>query len=195
MRSMSESFEVEVKVSIDDTGVIMRKLVDSGAKVLNSEVQIDIYFDHPSRTFMETDEAVRVRTRSPLNKQDLDTSFVQNELTYKGPKLDKETKTRVEYTVGIDDTDQLTLILESLGFTTIAKVTKRRTFFDLRGITISIDDVEGVGLFLELESIVHQKDEMESAKRIIFELLEELGIDKTQSIRDSYLEMYLAGKG
>ncbi|MFW9805466.1 MAG: class IV adenylate cyclase, partial [Candidatus Thorarchaeota archaeon] len=189
-----ESFEVEVKVSIDDTGVIMKKLVDSGAKVLNSEVQIDMYFDHPCRTFTETDEAVRVRTRSPLNKQDLATSHAQNELTYKGPKIDKETKTRIEYTAGIDDTDQLTSILESLSFKSIAKVTKKRTFFDLRGITISIDDVEDVGLFLELEFIAHQKEEMETAKRIIFELLEELGIDKKQTIRDSYLEMYLEGR-
>ena len=191
---MSESFEVEVKVPIEDIESMTRKLVESGAKELNSEVQIDTYFDHPCRTFVKTDEAVRVRTRRQLNEQKLATSQAPNELTYKGPKLDEKTKTRVEYSVGIDDTDHLTSILERLGFKPIAKVVKKRTFFDLRAITISIDDVEDVGLFLELESIAHQKDEMESAKRTIFKLLDELGIDAQQTIRDSYLEMYMAGR-
>lgn len=191
---MSESFEVEVKVPIEDIELMTQKLVESGAKELNSEVQIDTYFDHPCRTFVKTDEAVRVRTRKPLNEQELATSHTPNELTYKGPKLDEKTKTRVEYSVGIDNVDNITSILESLGFKPIANVIKKRIFFDLRAITISIDDVEDVGLFLELESIVHQKDEMESAKRSIFKLLNELGLDAQQSIRDSYLEMYMAGR-
>lgn len=191
---MSESFEVEVKVPIEDIELMAQKLVKSGAKELNSEVQIDTYFDHPCRTFVKTDEAVRVRTRRPLNEQKLATSHVPNELTYKGPKLDEKTKTRVEYSVGIDDIDDLTSILESLGFKSIAKVVKKRTFFDLRDITISIDDVEDVGLFLELESIAHQKDEMESTKKAIFKVLDELGFDAEQTIRDSYLEMYMAGR-
>jgi len=188
---MSESFEVEVKVAIDDIDEMRQKLIDLGAKVLNSEVQIDMYYDHPCRTFVKTDEAIRIRTRSPLNNQRLATSFAPNELTYKGPKLDETTKTRVEYSVGIDDTDQLNFILESLSFKPIATVTKKRTFFEHRNTTISIDDVEDVGIFLELESIAHKKDEMESAKRVIFEILEELGIDAEQTIRDSYLEMYM----
>jgi adenylate cyclase class 2 len=191
---MSEIFEVEVKVAVDDKRVMQKKLIESGAEVLNSEVQIDIYFEHPCRTFVETDEAVRIRTKSPLEDEGPSTSQDLKELTYKGPKIDKTTKTRIEYSVGIDDADQLTAILESLGFTPLTKITKRRTFFELRGITITIDDVEGVGLFLELESIAYQKKEMESAKRVIFELLDELGIDAKETIRDSYLEMYLAGR-
>ena len=191
---MSEFFEVEVKVAIEDINEMRQRLIDSGAKVLNSEVQIDMYYDHPCRTFVKTDEAVRIRTRSPLDEQGLATSFAPNELTYKGPKLDETTKTRVEYSVGIDDTDQLNSILESLSFKPIAKVTKKRTFFEHRNITISIDDVEDVGIFLELESIAHEKDEMDSAKRVIFEILEELGIDAEQTIRDSYLEMYMDGR-
>ncbi len=188
---MSETFEVEVKVPITDSEVMKQKLLDSGARMLNSEVQIDTYFDHPCRTFLETDEAVRVRTRRPLDDQELESSFSPNELTYKGPRIDEKTKTRLEYTVGITDTDSLSSILESLDFKHVAAVTKKRTFFDLRDITISIDEVEQVGLFLELESIAHSKDEMESAKKTIFEVLDELGIDSKQSLRDSYLEMYL----
>ena len=188
---MSESFEVEVKVPITDAEVMKQKLHNIGAKTLNSEIQIDNYFDHPCRSFEESDEAIRVRTRRPIDDRELDPSHALNELTYKGPKIDKKTKTRLEYSVAVDDTETLSSILESIGFKAVATVTKKRTFYDFRGITISIDDVEQVGLFLELESIAHQKDEMESAKKAIFELLVELGIDPEQSVRESYLWLYL----
>lgn len=191
---MLESFEVEVKVPIMSSEEMKQKLLDSGASQLNSEVQVDTYFDHPCRTFQETDEAVRVRTRKPLDDAELDLSHAPNELTYKGPKIDQKTKTRLEYSVDINDFNAITAILENLGFKSVATVTKKRTFYNLREITISIDDVEHVGLFLELESIVHEKSEVESAKRTIFELLDELGIDPNQSVRESYLELYLDRK-
>ena len=185
---MPETFEVEVKVPITNSEEIKRKLHDSGANQLNTEVQIDTYFDHPCRTFQETDEAVRVRTRRPLDDTELDLSHAPNELTYKGPKI------RLEYSVDINDFSTITAILENLGFKYVATVTKKRTFYNLREITISIDDVEHVGLFLELESIAHEKSELESAKRAIFDLLDELGISPDQSVRESYLELYLDRK-
>jgi len=191
---MLESFEVEVKVPITDAEEMKQKLFDSGANQLNGEVQVDTYFDHPCRTFHDTDEAVRVRTRRPLDDAELDLSHALNELTYKGPKIDQKTKTRLEYSVEINDVNAMTAILENLGFKSVAKVSKKRTFYNLHEITISIDDVEHVGLFLELESIVHKKSELESAKMTIFNLLDELGIDSGQSVRESYLEIYLDRK-
>jgi adenylate cyclase class 2 len=191
---MLETFEVEVKVPITDFEEMKQKLLDSGANQLNREVQVDTYFDHPCRTFYETDEAVRVRSRRPLDGAELDLSHALHELTYKGPKIDQKTKTRLEYSVDINDVNAITAILENLGFKSVATVSKKRTFYNLREITISIDDVEHIGLFLELESIAHEKSELESAKMTIFSLLDELGIDSSQSVRESYLELYLDRK-
>ena len=151
---MSETFEVEVKVPITDAEVMKQKLHNIGAKTLNSEIQIDSYFDHPCRSFEESDEAIRVRTRRPIDDRELDPSHALNELTYKGPKIDKKTKTRLEYSVAVDDTETLSSILESIGFKAVATVTKKRTFYDFRGITISIDDVEQVGLFQNLSRLL-----------------------------------------
>ena len=47
---------------------------------------------------------------------------------------------------------------------------------------------------MELELIVQDKNAMESAKKIIFDLLEILDINPDQSVRDSYLEIYLERK-
>ncbi len=187
---MGDTYEVEVKISIVSYKEMEKKILNVGAIKINKEVQIDSYFDHPCRTFQETDEALRVRLRKPLSREEPGSSADLVELTYKGPKIDSTTKTRIESSVKLNDAEEITSILENLGFKLVAKITKKRQFFSLSAITISIDDVEDVGLFMELESIANI-DEIDNARENIFTVVKELGLDPTQSIRESYLELYL----
>lgn len=188
---MVDIYEVEVKISIDSFEEMENRILNVGAKKINQEVQIDSYFDHPCRTFQETDEALRVRFRRPIGGEELESSTDLVELTYKGPKIDSTTKTRIESSAKLNNAEEITSILENLGFKTVAEITKTRQFFSLPTITISIDDVEDVGLFLELESIVKNNDEIDNARENIFAMVKELGLDPAQSIRESYLELYL----
>jgi adenylate cyclase class 2 len=115
-------------------------------------------------------------------------------MTYKGPKVDPLSKTRLELSVGLDDSREAGLILTQLGFKAVAEVTKIRSFYAIRDITVSIDDVTDVGLFLELERIVEDENQIESARNDIFEVVRELGLNPDDSIRTSYLELYLEKK-
>jgi adenylate cyclase class 2 len=190
---LAESYEVEVKVPIDDEKGIMRTLLNAGGTQLNSEIQSDTYFDHPCRSFSQTDEAIRIRVREPADNHPLISSKHSSiELTYKGPKIDKTTKTRVEYTSGISDVKATTSILHHIGFKHVATIKKHRTFFELDGITVSIDNVEGVGTFIELEIIADSKKEMQHARDRILSLVRSLSLDPTRMVRESYLELYLA---
>jgi len=67
---------------------------------------------------------------------------------------------------------------------------KTRSFYDVGGITVSIDDVVDVGLFLELERVVYEESEIEPARESIFEVVRKLGLDPSKAIRTSYLELY-----
>ena len=82
-------------------------------------------------------------------------------------------------------------ILEQLGFQNVATVRKHRSFFLLEDTVISIDDVENVGLFLEFERVVESEDMIASAREVIFKQIERLNLNPNDSIRDSYLELYL----
>jgi adenylate cyclase class 2 len=190
--TLAMSYEVEVKVPISDVNAIEKNILRAGGRRLNSEIQTDIYYDHPCRTFSQTDEAIRLRTREPLDDSPIDVSRrVMNELTYKGPKVDKTTKTRLEFTSGISDVESIISILHYTGFKHVAIIKKRRIFFDVSGITVSLDDVDGVGLFIELESIAHSKKSMQAARNKILSLVKRLKLDPKKSVRDSYLELYL----
>jgi adenylate cyclase class 2 len=191
---MSESrFEVEVKIPLQDTEELRVALLDIGGKKLNTETQVDAYYDHPCRSFQKTDEAIRIRSRQPHPDAHsfIDSSMPLIEMTYKGPKVDPLSKTRVELSVGLDDDRTTGLILKQLGFKTVAEITKIRSFYSIREITVSIDDVIGVGQFLELERIVDDEKEIKEAREDLFSIIRELGLDSTKSIRTSYLEMYL----
>ena len=187
---LGDTYEVEVKVAIDGYAEMEQRILNLGAEKINREVQIDSYYDHPCRTFHDTDEALRVRFRQPLGNEGIDSPNGLVELTYKGPKIDSTTKTRIESSVTLDDTVEITSILESLSFKLVATVTKKRQIFSLPTITISIDEVEDVGLFMELESIVKTKD-VDHARENIFAIMEKLGLDSSLSIRASYLELYV----
>ncbi|MGD0818152.1 MAG: class IV adenylate cyclase [Methanomassiliicoccales archaeon] len=166
--------EIEIKTRSEDNGRVERLLLERGAKPLGEQDQVDEYFNHPCRDFAETDEALRLRKDS------------HGRITYKGPKLDRSTKTREEIELDIDDLDKMALILVRLGFRRVAKVSKRRKEYVLNGVTVSLDSVEGLGDFVELE--VLGEDAEEGTSRIE-RLRDELGLVGNE--RRSYLEMLL----
>jgi adenylate cyclase class 2 len=189
---LAESYEVEVKLPINDEKAIEHTIVKVGGRRLNSEIQSDMYYDHPCRSFSQTDESIRIRAREPVDDHPLLLSgYALIELTYKGPKVDKTTKTRLEYTSGINDFNAITSILHHTGFKLVATIKKHRVFFDIDGITVSIDSVEGVGSFIEIELIANGEKEMQSARDRILSLVKHLDLDPKRMVRESYLELYL----
>jgi adenylate cyclase class 2 len=164
--------EVEVKARAQkDT---QEKIKALGAKLLKVENHHDLYFNSPLRDFKVSDEALRIRIKEEGAR-----------LTYKGPKLDQETKSRLEWTVKIDDPVQMEQILLVLGFELSAEVCKRRTKYSFGDIVIALDEVEGLGSFLEVEAVGDIGWEMQRTK--VLAVLAGLGLGR--SIRSSYLEL------
>ncbi|MBE8538752.1 class IV adenylate cyclase [Geoglobus acetivorans] len=168
--------EVEIKFRIPDPEKIERVLRDRAEFVIE-KIEHDYYFNHPCRDFRETDEALRVRK---------DVEGVT--LTYKGKKIDSETKTREEFKVKLDNFEAARKILEKLGFRKAGEVVKRRKIYRDGDVIICLDHLDGIGSFVELEI---ESDDVEEAKRRVFRYAEMLGLGGEKSIRKSYLEMVL----
>ncbi len=171
--------EVEIKLPLKDCEGARSKLKELGAHLLGAEKQIDIYYDAPHRNLADTDEALRIRFGKDPS------------LTYKGPKLDKVSKTREEIVVSIADADQTSAILKVLGFDEVAKVTKHRETYHLDDFTITIDYLIDLGTFMEIETAVPDGEDYRSAQDRVFDLLDHLGLRKEDTVRESYLELIL----
>ena len=191
---MEETYEVEVKLPISDKDAMKKAIINSGGIQQNIEFQVDDYYDHPCRSFSKTDEAFRIRHRTVSMGQSLsETDDVLIELTYKGPKIDDKTKTRIEYTVELHDSEAISQILVHTGFKLVGRITKHREIFDIEGITASLDDVTDVGNYIEFELIANGKDEMKKSRDRILKLAKTLGLNEKNMVRDSYLELYFQG--
>jgi adenylate cyclase class 2 len=168
---------IEVEVKARALPGTRERIESLGALFLGKEIHRDIYFGSPSRDFRYSDEALRIRIKEDGAR-----------LTYKGPKLDETTKSRRELTVDIDSPETMEQILISLGFYRAGVVRKSRTKYRLGEATIALDEVDGLGSFLEVE--LAGGEDWEREKEKVLAILEELGAD--ESIRSSYLEMLLA---
>jgi adenylate cyclase, class 2 len=179
-------YEVEQKHRVDDVAALVARLAERGVALAAPIEQSDQYFAHPARDFARTDEALRIRTTGG-------SSFV----TYKGPKVDATTKTRreLELPLHTDDADgsQFAELLAALGFTPVATVRKQRRLFhvDFNGHKVegALDDVDGVGTFVELE-LAADNSERATAQQVIRDLADELQLGPSE--RRSYLELLLA---
>ncbi len=176
----AEMIEIELKGYADDR---IFERVRERFEFMRKERQEDLYFQHPCRDFAETDEALRIRIKK-FN------GHFEAFLTYKGPKLDRISKTRREIEVPINDVDAYIDILHSLGFREVISVEKtREKYYVEKGITITLDEVEGLGKFIEIEKLaggdVSIDQEVENLKKMLLDL----GVRKFE--RRSYLELLL----
>ena len=176
-------YEVELKVRADH-GAVRAALDSLGADELGSVEQADTYYDPPHRDFAETDEALRIRRERRGGDEVV-------ELTYKGPLVDAESKTREEHRTVVTDGEATARILDGLGFGPAAEVRKHRERFELDGFTVVLDRVEGLGEFVEVETVTTE-DRVPTARDDARDLLETLGLDPEDQIRTSYLGMLLA---
>jgi adenylate cyclase class 2 len=175
-------YEVEVKVPADHAAVRSR-LEDRGAERLGAVSQTDTYYDAPDRDFASTDEALRIRREDPAD------GSPGARLTYKGPLVDPESKTREEAETTLTDADEMAAILVGLGYEAAAVVEKDRERYAYDGFVVTLDDVAGVGRFVEVET--QTESAVDAAREAAFEILRDLDLDPADQVRTSYLGLRL----
>ena len=170
------TLEVEIKVRLECREIpkLVDKLKSAGASVGEPIEEVDRYFAHPCRDFAVTDEALRLRI-SPGKAV----------LTYKGPRVPAgDLKARFEAEIEVKG--DIRGLLEGLGFREIAVIRKKRIYADLEGYSVSLDEVDGLGCFMEVESRGGE-DPVGLARRI-------LGREDVKVERLTYLEMLLSSQ-
>jgi len=176
--------EVELKFRRREPDRLLERLAELGARDDGSVRQTDAYFSHPARDFGLTGETVRVR----------DTEG-RAALTHKGPLVDGETKSRRETEVdlaGPTAGERMVAWLGAVGFRPVRTVEKRRHTWTLvraeRTVAIALDDVVGLGRFVELETLADDSD-FPAARAVLRALAAELEL--TAAERRGYLTMLL----
>jgi adenylate cyclase class 2 len=171
--------EAEAKYRSPGNDKVEKSLARLGAKKVSEGTIEDLYFAHPAKDFGKTDEALRLRKKNDAA-----------ELTYKGPRIKSENiKAREEVSVDVGSDLAAQRIVERLGFKEICVVRKRRKSYIYDKLRVDLDDVEGLGEFVELEILTESPDLSEQ----LFETaVKELSLDDLEP--RTYLEMALEMK-
>lgn len=201
-------------------GPVRERLADLGAESLGSAHQRDTYYDHPSRSFADTDEALRLRREAstgdgsapgaePAAGPDPESGSEPEDdtadpttatLTYKGPLVDDASKTREEVETGVDDAESTDAVLRAVGFEPAAEVEKERERFVVGGYVVALDVVHSLGEFVEVEARAEggtgdDGPGIDALRDGAFDLCRQLGLDPDDSLRRSYLALLLDRAG
>ena len=171
--------EFELKVRIPSLDPVRKQLIGHNARFCGRIHEHDIYYNAPHRDFGVTDEAIRVRYTN-------DNAVV----TYKGAKIKTSAlKAREELNMVVDSGAVFEQMLDRLGFTRTAEVNKWRENYRLFEAAITLDEVENLGTFIEIEIL--SADENSNPTARIEEIAKEVGVFG-EPILASYLELLLS---
>lgn len=178
--------EVEAKVALDgpDAAAALRATLHRlGAAATPAAVEDDAFFAHPSRDLAAADETLRLRFIPPRQEGERG-SF---ELTHKGARQAGAYKAREERTVRL--ADDPTALLAALGFRVAVRLRKTRERHRLGALEVTLDHVEGLGWFAEVEAT---GADARSAEAAVAAALRELGLADRPRVMASYVELALA---
>lgn len=179
-------YEVEMKFPLEDPAPLEAAVKRLGGVFSDPVEESDRYYRHPSRDFIATDEALRLRRKGG-----------ELRLTYKGPRIDLATKTRAEIDLPLffENRDDWVELLEKLGFEPAGAVLKYRRSARLKYLghpfEIVLDEIPELSPnshFLEIETLA-EESEIGPARNDLLGLAVKLSLDPAATIRTSYLRL------
>ena len=162
--------EIEIKLKVDKSEhERILNLVKNTAKYKNTVKQIDTYYSLKDKNSW-------LRTRNENGKCIFNLKKKINNSHYE------------KYDVLIDNLNNLNKILEELNVNELGTIVKERTTYVYKNkYEFSFDNVESIGLFIEIE-VINQIDNFEKDTYNLLNLMKELKIDLNMIERRKYID-------
>ncbi len=170
--------EIEVKAKVCDKAKLEEALNGLGCVLSDPIRQEDtIYFDFSSGfTYDHPGPGLQVlRIRQQNNGKIIFTvkETLSNDLDC------------IEHETDISDSEEMKEILLMLGYTLAVEVKKNRRKANYGEYEICLDEVDGLGSFVEVEQITDEENS-ETIQDALFEFLVKLGVAKEDRVTDGY---------
>ena len=172
--------EIEIKAEVENLKAAEERLAALGAKLSEPIAQADRVFLQKGITLPQVTvntPVLRIRKQTPGKIL----------LTYKhirGQELDKQ-----EHEVEISDAEEMEKILQLSGFYESIRFTKRRRKCRLGEYEICLDEVEGLGNFIEIEKLFldgESETDGQTAQAQLFDFLRQLGAQEQDKVLQGY---------
>ena len=167
--------EIEVKAKAGDISQLKEKFISLGCEFFDPVVQDDrIYLKKGDSLDNRYPGLVALRIRSENGK---------HILTLK--KRRENDLDNIECEIIIDNPDQAHDMLLHLGYDEVSHVHKTRHACSYNGLGICLDEVEGLGSFIEVEKMT-EEDDGAAVQSELFCFLQTLGISEADRVTIGY---------
>lgn len=176
------SKEIELKYELEDVNAYVERLYQLGVSLSSPVTQCDTIFFRAKKSFQDLrdgEPVIRIRQENSNTKTTI-------------KKYISGVSEREEVECGIADAEAFKDYLALMDYFPVVTVNKTRQKGTFCGATITIDYVEGLGEYTEIEIVTH--DESSPALEIIKRVAENLGLDEKHIVSTPYDEM-LFSKG
>lgn len=172
-------FEVEFKFKIKNKEEIINKLRSKNCKFSELRQCDHIYVKNGINDFnIPTGENVlRIREENGINYITL-----------------KQRLNHLEYETVVEDFEVTNNIFIALGYHKLVKVNKYRKETKVNGFNITVDEVEQLGNFIEIEKLTENETDIENIQNEILNFAKELEISPEDIEKEKYDAMILALK-
>ncbi|MCL5008278.1 MAG: class IV adenylate cyclase [Candidatus Marsarchaeota archaeon] len=172
-----DSIEQEMKIPVESFDNVLEFLKQSGSFKGESR-QHDVYFTDTTR-YSSHEGSFVMRIRRTESK-----AF----MTFKGSTGRSGVYDECE--IEVKDPDTAETMMKKLGFKPFLEITKHRVQYEFNGAEVNLDDVQGLGKFIEIEIISEGNADSE-----LSEVAGRLGLDANTSIRVGYVTQLLQKTG
>lgn len=180
--------EIEIKLRAENLGSVEAKLKELGCEISAAKTQTDINFVHKDdvRWFEET--------TGPFAYPRLRLQDGQNPiLTVKKP-IENEMDC-AEYEVSLKDEKEVKGLMQLLDYTKGVVVKKTRKTCTYNDYTITLDEVDGLGSFIEIEKVVEDGDALATQKEMFAFAKETFDLDPDDEVMKGYdILLYYASR-
>lgn len=173
--------EVEIKAWVDDFEAV-KSYFDEHASQGRPVYKEDCYFKRPG----EKKQALRLRNNGGI----LEFTTKRNNKNEKG----EENNYEYEFTSSIDQLDKAKEFFTVLGYEHHFIKRKKGFDWDYRKVHVELLEVDGVGVFLEMEALIDFDANEEEVQRnidLLYSILDEVNIPHDRVERRSYRAMIL----
>ncbi len=168
---------VELKARDPDPARSLERALALGAEDKGEIRQRDTYF-------------ARAHGRLKLREQETGGSPLWDELIEYSRADSTDARTSTYRRVPVADAETLREALDA-AYGTLVEVTKRRRLLLWDGVRIHLDEVEGLGSYLELEGVAELDSDLTVERAKVERLRQELGIDDENLVATSYSDLLL----
>lgn len=162
--------EIEIKIKVNDLRPLKKKLMELGCVLSEPIIQKDIIFNKKDEDAQKRN-ILRIR-----NSGEVILFTLKRNVTDELDCIEKEIK--------IDSSQVMEEIVNLLGFSEDVRVNKIRVKTKYRDYEICLDEVEGLGTFIELEKF--SEEEAQKVRGQMCDFLESLGVDLSGLVLKGY---------